>query len=134
LMSFVWADQTDRLARLKAAIAMAAEAGVPVTRADAVDWLAARLADPRTGAAHVVYHSIFWQYLDAGAQARVSGLMAAAGMRATPDAPLAWLRMEGDGASPGAAITLTLWPGGETRHLGRSDFHGSWIRWIGWTP
>ena len=56
----------------------------------------------------------------------------AAGARATPEAPLAWLRIEGDGLEPGAAVTLTLWPGGETRLLGRADFHGAWVRWTGW--
>jgi hypothetical protein len=134
LMSFVWADQTARLARLQAAIALAAGAGVAVTRADAVDWLATRLAEPRPGAAHVVCHSIFWQYLDADAQARARDLLVAAGARATDAAPLAWLRMEGDGEGPGAAVTLTLWPDGESRCLGRCQFHGSWVRWMGWTP
>ncbi len=33
---------------------------------------------------------------------------------------------------PGAAITLTLWPEGETRLLGRCDFHGRWVTWKGW--
>ena len=37
--------------------------------------------------------------------------------------------MEADGGDPGAAITLTLWPGGETQPLGRADFHGAWVRW-----
>ena len=44
-------------------------------------------------------------------------------------APLAWLRMEGDGADPGAAITLTLWPAARHRLLGRADYHGAWVRW-----
>jgi hypothetical protein len=41
--------------------------------------------------------------------------------------------MEGDGVEPSAAVTLTLWPGGETRLLGRAGFHGAWVRWSGWT-
>jgi hypothetical protein len=81
----------------------------------------------------VVYHSIFWQYLPPEPQARARALLEAAGAAATPDAPLAWLRMEGDGADPGAGISLTLWPGGETRLLGRADFHGAWIDWRGWS-
>jgi hypothetical protein len=27
---------------------------------------------------------------------------------------------------------LLSWPAGEIRQLGRSDFHGRWIRWQGW--
>ncbi len=134
LLSFVWADQLQRMSRLAAAIDIARASGVQLECADAVDWLARRLAVAHPGRAHVVYHSIFWQYLPAEAQDRARALLAAAGARASADAPFAWLRMEGDGAPPedGAAITLTLWPSGETRPLGRVDFHGSWVRWAGW--
>jgi hypothetical protein len=132
LLSFVWADQAARKARVAAAIELARARGVEVARADAVAWLAARLDAPRPGRAHVVYHSIFWQYLASDGQERARALLEAAGARATERAPLAWLRMEGDGGGPGAALTLTLWPGG-TRVLGRADFHGTWVRWTGWT-
>ena len=132
LRSFVWADQTARKARMAAAIAIAEAGGIRVERADAVDWLATRLADPRPGRAHVVYHSIFWQYLSPEAQARGQALLDAAGARATSAAPLAWLRMERDGHDPGAAISLTLWPDGTTQVLGRVDYHGAWVRWRGW--
>jgi len=132
LLSFVWADQSARMERTAAAIALAAAAGVRVATADAVDWLSERLAEPRLGLAHVVYHSIIWQYLDPARRDRAEALLAEAGARADAQAPLAWLRMEGDGQAPGAGITLTLWPGGETRLLGRVDFHGAWVRWTGW--
>ena len=131
LLSFVWADQTAHKLRTAAAIELARAAGVRVAAADAPDWIAARLAEPRPGRAHVVYHSIVWQYLGQPAQDRVRASLDAAGARATARAPLAWLRMEGDGAAPSAAITLTLWPGRETRLLGRADFHGAWVEWRG---
>jgi hypothetical protein len=133
LLSFVWADQVGRLTRTAAAIGLARAEGARVEPADAVDWLAARLAEPRPGRAHAVYHSIFWQYLDPAAQARARDLLDAAGARATADAPLAWLRMESDGQEPGAAIALTLWPGGDTRLLGRTHYHGAWVDWRGWS-
>lgn len=131
LLSYVWADQADRLARARAAIALARAAGVRVEAADAGDWLAARLAVPRPGAVHVICHSIMWQYLPGSAQARIEGMIADAGARATAAAPLAWLRLEGDGGQPGAAVTLDLWPGGRTRLLARADFHGRWVDWRG---
>lgn len=131
ILSFVWADQTDRLTRTRAALALAREAGLRVERADAADWLETRLARPRPGYAHVVAHSIMWQYLPEPTQARIIALIKAAGARAAADAPLAWLRLEPDGAAPGAAVTLTLWPGGEARLLGRADFHGRWVHWRG---
>ncbi len=132
LLSFVWADQPERVIRVAAAIETALESGTQVERAEATEWLEPRLVARQEGRAHVVYHSILWQYLDPRAQQRALALMDAAGTRATAAAPLAWLRMEGDGASPGAAITLTLWPGGETRVLGRCGFHGAWVDWRGW--
>jgi hypothetical protein len=132
LLSFVWADQTARMARIAAAIDLARAAGVRVEAADAPGWIAARLAEPRPGRAHVVYHSIVWQYLGHAAQDRIRTSLDTAGARATARAPLAWLRMEGDGVEPSAAVTLTLWPGAETRLLGRADFHGAWVRWEGW--
>lgn len=132
LLSYVWADQPERLARMQAALALAGEAGVQIITRDAIDWLSDRLALRLQGAAHVIYHSIFWQYLDPSAQAAAVERLSEAGRRATREAPLAWLRLEADGESPGAAILLTLWPDGETRRLGRADFHGRWVHWTGW--
>ena len=94
LLSFVWADQAARLARTAAAIGLARDAGVRVEAADAVDWLAARLDAPRPGRAHVVYHSIFWQYLAPEAQERARALLEAAGARAS-DAGAARLAAHG---------------------------------------
>ncbi len=131
LLSYIWADQTARMARMSAAIDISRAIGIRVETADAPAWLARRLT-PRRGLAHVVYHSTFWSYLPPQAQSLIETSLHAAGGSASPEAPLAWLRMEGDGAEPGAAITLTLWPSGETRVLGRSDFHGAWVEWAGW--
>jgi hypothetical protein len=74
-------------------------------------------------------HSIVWQYLPEAVQRRISAAIAAAAARATPDAPLAWLRMEPDGAGEGAGLRLTLWPEGRDEALGRADFHGRWVAW-----
>jgi hypothetical protein len=131
LLSYVWADQLDRLARTGAALALARDVGVRVEKAEAGDWLTGRLAEPRPGRVHVVLHSIVWQYLPDATRARIETLLGGAGARASDEAPLAWLRMEPDGASPGAALTLTLWPDGRTQRLGRVDFHGRWVTWGG---
>lgn len=129
LMSYLWAGQPDRVERTRAALRIAAENPAPVVRADAVDWLAGRLARPMPGRLHLVFHTVAWQYLPAAAQARGEALIAAAGARATADAPLARLAMEADGGE-GAAVTLTLWPGGKTACIARADFHGRWVQWL----
>jgi hypothetical protein len=37
----------------------------------------------------------------------------------------------GDPANNWAVLSLTLWPGGETRRLAHCDYHGRWIEWVG---
>lgn len=126
LLSYLWADQPHRRALTEAAIA----AGPPCpTQGDAVDWLATRLAEPRPGHLHLIYHTIAWQYFPDTAQARGRALIEAAGARATDAAPLAWLAYEADGYAPGAKLTVRLWPGDLSLRLGRADFHGRWVRW-----
>jgi hypothetical protein len=132
LMSYIWADQTDRLERTNNALKIAVDNGLKVERADAVDWLTQRLATPFSGTVHVVYHTIAWQYLPADLQQRGDALVAAAGDRATSTAPLARLQMEADGQPDGAALTLQIWPTGEKHEIGRADFHGRWVKWKGW--
>lgn len=136
LRAYLWADQPERMARTQGAMEVQQRHGIPkVARMDALDFLRARLSARHVGAWHVIYHSIMWQYLPKAAQEAGSALIAAAGKRASHDTPLAWLRMEGDGAAPdaapGAALTLTTWPNGESRTLARVDFHGRWVTWAG---
>lgn len=132
LFSYIWADQQDRLDRTAAALAMAADSGLKIEKADAIDWLRERLASTRPGMTHVVYHTIAWQYLPASLKAEGEALIAQAGAKATEEAPLSRLQVEADSKPDGAAILLTLWPSGETREVGRADFHGRWVKWVGW--
>ncbi len=127
LRSLVWPDQPERRARLDAALAVAAEVPVAVDRAEAVGWVAEQLAGPRPGTTTVVVHSIVLQYLEPEARRRLLAELDAAGARATPDAPLAWLRMEPGGDR--AEVRLTTWPGGTTELLARSGYHGPPVAW-----
>lgn len=129
ILSYIWADQTDRLTRTEAALDLAAQMRPAIATADAIDWLEARLGTPHPGHLHLIFHTVVWQYLPAASRDRGEALLARAGAAATPDAPLARLAMESDGAEPGAALHLTLWPGGQAIPLGRADFHGRWIDW-----
>lgn len=101
-----------------------------VDKGDAADWLPQRLAQPHPGAIHLVTHTIAWQYFSEDTAKRSLDALEEAGARATPDAPLARLSVEGDNRKgEGAPISLTTWPGGKTTVLGRTDFHGRWIDW-----
>jgi hypothetical protein len=126
LLAYLWPDQPERLRLTEAAIALA---GPRPDAGDAADWLEARLAAPRPGRVHMVYHTVAWQYFPAATQARCRAALAAAGARATEAAPVAHVGMEADAVPGSAALTATLWPGGVTHALARVDFHGRWIEW-----
>lgn len=129
LLAYLWADQPQRMTMTRAALDLATRLLPQVDRADAGDWLATRLASLRPGCLHIVYHTVAWQYFPPATRATALASLDRAGALATPTTPLARLQMEGDGTTPGAAITLTLWPDGETIPLGRIDFHGRWVDW-----
>jgi hypothetical protein len=134
LLSYIWPDQMQRLARIEAALDLAAASPWRVERSDAADWLERRLETPQpTGRTRVLFHSIMWQYMPKGTQERVARAIERAGVAASTAAQFAWLRLEPDGLPDGAAISLDLWPGGRRMVLGRGDFHGQWIRWMGAT-
>ena len=124
LLAYVWADQTDRLERLRAAFEVAERVPVTVDRAEALDWLPAKLADPPAGTTTVVFHSIVVQYFDAADAARLREILATTGARATATAPLAWLRLEPRRlVDADSELRLTTWPGGRDRHLARTSPH-----------
>ncbi len=123
LLTYIWPDQTDRIARMRAALEVARAEPVTLERESAAAWAERMLAEPAPGQATVIYHSIVSQYLSDEEREALFSAIRAAGERATPDAPLAWLRMEP--ADDRANLELTLWPGGEDRHLARVGYHGS---------
>lgn len=125
LLAYLWPDQPERIARTRAALDLAQRARPPVDRGDAAAWLETRLQPPRPDALHLVFHTVAWQYFPPATEARALAAMARAGRHA----PVARLSMEADGAEPGAALTLTLWPDGRTIPLGRADFHGRRVDW-----
>lgn len=131
LRSYIWADQAQRLARLDAALAIADASPPRVARQDAALFLEKGVAGARSGSVFALYHSIMWQYLPGATKTAVEKIIEAFGRTATPQRPVAWLRMEPLTVSdPFATLSMTLWPGGRTRHLARCDYHGRWIEWL----
>ncbi len=132
LTSYVWADQVERFERLRAALQVAAASPVRVEPLPASAFLQRELARPRAGLATVVWHSVVRQYLEPAERERVSTLLAGAGGRASPQAPLAHLSMEPERAGAGSfdfRVSLTSWPGGRTRLLGECEGHGPPLVW-----
>lgn len=130
LLACIWPDMFERLARSRRAIDLALALGVRVDAADALAWTRARVA-PKPGAATVLYHSVFWQYLPAETQAGLAEAIAAIGAQATTEAPFAWLRFEPAVDNMAVMeVRLTIWPGGEDLKLAEAHPHGAWIRWL----
>lgn len=131
LRSFLWPDQVDRLDRLERAIAVARRVPAVVDEADAADWVEEQLADPAPGRATVVHHSIVLQYLPKATFRRMRAAIEAAGERATPDAPMHWLRMEPAGDV--ADVRMTSWPGldgdRDEELLATTGYHGPPVSW-----
>jgi hypothetical protein len=130
LLSYVWPDQSERLERLRAAIALAQRLALRVDAADALPWVQRALATPHAGQATVLYHSVMWQYLPAATREALRSAIDAAGARATRDMPLAWLAFEPPNVDAHMELRLTLWPGGSARVLARAHPHGRWIEWL----
>lgn len=130
LLSYVWADQAERVARVRAALELARQAPPPVDRGDAAAWVEAELAELPQGETTVLYHSWVWSYLPAATQGRVRAALAAAGARAHAGACLAHLAFESVDGTEKSVLALTLWPGGERRVLAEAHPHGRWVRWL----
>jgi hypothetical protein len=130
LLAYVWTDQHARLARVEAALAIAAADPPPVEQGDAADWLDRTLpAAPREGAVRVVFHSIAWQYFPAATRHRIEALVARLGGEASSQAPLAWLRYEQRPGDPKHSLRLRTWPG-ENRLLAWLHPHGADVEWV----
>src|SRR3546814_12965096 len=88
-------------------------------RMNAADFVEAELAKPQTaGTTRVLMHSIVWQYVPEDQQMRVTAAMEAAGARATPDRPLAWIALGANRPAPPHALVVRHRP--EQRRVGQA--------------
>ena len=127
LLAYIWPDQPERLARVKAALSLPP---APVDRGGAAEWIGARLKEPfNDGICHMIFSTVAWQYFPSSVAAKAKAAIETAGEQASTANPIAWFGMEADEGSPGAALTLRLWPGDLTYRFGRADFHGRWVNW-----
>jgi hypothetical protein len=134
LQSFVWPDQFERQALLARAITAARELPIEIASQCAGDFVDDILAERQDGQVTVIYHSIMWVYVPEAERERITLAISQAGESATPESPLAWLRMEFLDDEK-AALFLDYWPkrpGREEREvLAHCHFHGIEIDWFG---
>jgi hypothetical protein len=126
LQSFVWADQTERLARLRTAIEALRADPPELIRGDYVTDLPRLLADRVPGAQLVVYETASTQYLDGDQRNALHEAMHAAGR----DEPLTFLTTRSHGGEDYYTLEAVSWPSGERRGVERFDFHGAWLTWL----
>jgi hypothetical protein len=131
LSAYVWAETPLRAERLKRSIAMQRDHAVDLVKADAADWIEARLAEPQAaGVTRVLMHSVVWQYLPETVAERMRVAMNAAGERATAERPLGWVMMEPDRAFAHQVVRVKSWPGhAEWRMIATAHAHGTWVKY-----
>lgn len=138
LRAYIWADQAARMSRLNAAMEIAAASPYRVEKADAAAWVARRLAPGLPPGTTVIYHSIFLQYPPHPVRAAIAEAIETAGLKATPDNRLAWVRFEPETVLGGPrdslryVLNIVRWNGGgrtETT-LAEVDPHGRTMVWL----
>ncbi len=94
LLSYIWPDELDRLARIREAITIARAHPAIVEAAGAVAWVERRLAKPHPGRLTIVWQSVMRQYLGETERRQLEDRIEEAGTHATDERPLAWVALE----------------------------------------
>ena len=125
LQAFVWADQTNRLERLRRAIETLRADPPELMRGDYVELLPALLRDRREGAQLVVFQTASTMYVERGGMDRVRDALEVA----SREQPLLYLGTSPGPDDAGFALDVERYPGGRPQRLGVFDFHGEWLEW-----
>jgi hypothetical protein len=127
LECFVWADQLERLERLRQSIETLRDDPPELIAGDYVELLPDLLEHRDEHAITVVFQTASLGYVAEERRAELYGEIESAGRRGAlafltsafdPDVEDCW------------PLELTVWPGGETRRLAFLDFHGAWLEWL----
>jgi len=127
LTSYVWADQVDRLERLRGALDIAARVPAPVERAGALEFLTRELSSLTDDVTTVVWHRVVWQYVDPAERQAVDDLLASCGR------PLVRISLEPvavDGTYV-FQVHAVSYPSGRRVQLADALGHGPPVRWTG---
>ena len=125
LQSFVWADQAERLERLRRAIEILRRDPPELIEGDYVELLGPLLADRDDEAQLILFQTASTMYLTAEQLERLGAVLE----EAARDRPFTYI---GTGQGPdnvGYALEARQLPGGATERLGILDFHGEWLEW-----
>jgi hypothetical protein len=131
LSSFVWADQWNRIERLRRAIDILRADPPELVHGDYVEVLPGLLADRDEEALTVVFQTASTQYLPRERYRELREVLQSASL----DVPLGWISTqrhdESTGSFQGYALEVALWPEWETKIVAYMGYHGEWLDWIG---
>ena len=138
LAACVYADQPERLSRLRAAVAVARRRPVPVVAGAALDVLPEVVAGLPEDLTPCLFHTWVVTYFTRAERTRFVALVGQLAARR----PLLWIAGEPAGTLPGlderagpgsgeSGLALAEVTGGEIRwrRLGRMHSHGHWLEW-----
>ena len=125
LQAFVWADQTERLERLRRAIDVVRRDPPELLRGDYVAELPRLLRDRVPGAQLVVFQTASTMYLGEEELRALRGAL----HDAARDEPLVFVTTGRAPADDGFALEVERYPDGRRERLAVFDFHGAWLDW-----
>ena len=128
----VWPEQTERLARLRAAIEIARADPPTVLRGNLLDLVGEVAREAPTDATLVVFHSAVLAYLSRGERQQFARLM--------QGLPATWVSNEAPGVMESVVVPrrgceapepghFVVGVGGE-RPVAFADAHGGWLEWL----
>jgi hypothetical protein len=125
LQAFVWADQAERLERLRQAIAVTRRDPPLVMEGDYVEALPSLLRNRRAGTNLVVFQIASTMYLDRYDLDRIRAALE----DAARDDPISFVTAGSAPHDDGFALEIERYPGGHSERLAVFDFHCSWLDW-----
>jgi hypothetical protein len=125
LESFVWADQAERLERLRRAIEILRTDPPALVRGDYVELFGAVVADAMEDAQLIVFQTASTMYL----APEQLGRLAEAMEEAAHERPFTYIGTNHGPDNIGYALEMQRFPGGSAERVAIFDFHGEWLEW-----
>lgn len=129
LLAYVWADQVERLDRLRGACQLAAEIPAEMRTEPASETISHSTLEPGTWT--VLWHSIMRQYVSPDQKEAIDAGIEALGAQATNSARFAHVSFELVKGTTDTPVELVTWPGRVSRQLGTAPPNGLPVTWSG---
>jgi hypothetical protein len=129
LLAYVWADQVERLKRLRGACQLAAEIPAEMRTEPASQTISLTTLEPGTWT--VLWHSIMRQYLSQEQKESIDAGIETLSAQATNSARFAHVSLELVRGTTDTPVELITWPGRVRRQLGTAPPHGLPVTWSG---